>query len=273
MKKFCAFIFSVLLCLSGCGTESTITADFNSSFKGINGCAVFYSPSENKYVYYNEEACNERVSPYSTFKIPCTLIGLENGILDSENSRMEYSGDIYPFDSWNNDLTLSEAFQASCVWYFRQVADRIGPYKMQETLNALDYGNKDISQWEGSGLNEQSDLNGFWLGSSLLISPVEQIKVISDIFEGNTKFSPRNIEILKNIMKAESVGDIRVYGKTGTGKDNSAWFTGFFEKGKNKIYFALYMHDEKAKGIAGADAKAAVYDIIKNNYAVENSRQ
>lgn len=266
MKKFLIFIFFVLICLNGCGTEKA-EADFSESFNGVKGCAVLYLPSENEYIYYNEEKCNERVSPYSTFKIPCTLIGLENGVLESENSHMKYSGDKYPFDSWNGDITLEEAFKSSCVWYFRQIADKIGPYKMQEALNNIDYGNKDISQWEGSGLNEKTDLNGFWLGSSLLISPLEQVRIISDIFENNTDFSPQNIEILKNIMETESIGNIRVFGKTGTGQDNSAWFTGFFEKEGQKIYFALYMHDED-KSIAGADAKSAVYDIIERNFEV-----
>ena len=37
----------------------------------------------------------------------------------------------YPFDMWNKDMNLNEAFQTSCVWYFRQVIDNIGQEKLK----------------------------------------------------------------------------------------------------------------------------------------------
>lgn len=42
----------------------------------------------------------------------------------------------------------------------------------------MDYGNKDISEWEGSNINSYEELNGFWLSSSLKISPLQQVKVL-----------------------------------------------------------------------------------------------
>lgn len=53
--------------------------DYKDCFNGINGCAVFYSPEENKYTFYNKDMCDKQVSPCSTFKIVSTLIGLNNG--------------------------------------------------------------------------------------------------------------------------------------------------------------------------------------------------
>ena len=52
--------------------------------------------------------------------------------------------------AWNGNLTLAEAFQSSCVWYFRQVIDQVGQASVAQQLAALDYGNQDISQWEGA---------------------------------------------------------------------------------------------------------------------------
>ena len=46
------------------------------------------------------------------------------------------------------DLTLEEAFQNSCIWYFREVIDLVGRDKMQEELKNLQYGNCDISGME-----------------------------------------------------------------------------------------------------------------------------
>lgn len=43
------------------------------------------------------------------------------------------------------------------------------------------------------------ELNGFWLGSSLKISPYEQVEVISKIFEGKSFYDNENVEILKKL--------------------------------------------------------------------------
>ena len=71
--------------------------------------------------HINEEIANKQYSPYSTFKIVSTLMGLHNGVVMDENSKMNYDGTIYPIEMWNSNLTLGEAFDTSCIWYFRQV--------------------------------------------------------------------------------------------------------------------------------------------------------
>lgn len=246
--------------------EITI-ADYSDLFQGIQGSAVFYNPTSNLLTLYNENECKTQYSPYSTFKIPAALIGLEAKVLTSEESKMHYSGKKYFFDYWNKDLTLKEAFSLSCVWYFRQVIDNIGEEQMQKSLNELEYGNRDISQWEGSPINEQADTNGFWLDSSLKISSVEQIEVLDKIFEGKTNFSFESISILKNIMYTDDINNVSVYGKTGSGKDNTAWFVGFTEKNNEKTYFAIHLDDKTTDNIAGAKAKEIAYSIIDKYYS------
>ena len=56
---------------------------------------------------------------------------------------------------------------------------------MTNFINTLNYGNCDISQWEGSGFNKNSLIDGFWLESSLLISPREQEGWFVGFFESN----------------------------------------------------------------------------------------
>ena len=72
------------------------TLDLSGNFNGITGCAVLYSPSENKYSLYNKDMAEQEVSPYSTFKIISTLIGLHNDIIKDEISTMNYDGTQYP---------------------------------------------------------------------------------------------------------------------------------------------------------------------------------
>lgn len=243
-------------------TEEEII-DLNDEFGGINGCMVLYNPLEDRYYFYNEEMAKEEVSPYSTFKIVSTLAGLNNGVIKDKTSTMNYSGVQYPNPEWNANLTLEEAFQTSCIWYFRQVIDSVGYTEMQNEINELDYGNKDLSEWEGSNINSYEELNGFWLSSSLKISPFEQTKILSQIFEGKSIYNSQNIEILKEIMLIQNEESQKIYGKTGSGSNGEAWFVGFMEEAGQRIYFSTYLSDSsKSKEISGNMAKEITLNVV-----------
>ena len=151
---------------------------------------------------YNKELALTQRSPCSTFKIISSLIGLENGIIDPDNSVRPWSGEIFWNEDWNRDINFSDAFRTSCVWYFRQVTDDIGKVKMQNELNKLKYGNCDISDWEGklNTNNNNRALTGFWIESSLKISPKEQVEVMERIFGTDSTYSERTQNILKQVM-------------------------------------------------------------------------
>lgn len=240
------------------------TVDLSGAFEGISGCAVIYSPVQEQYSFYNADMCRQEKSPYSTFKIISALSGLQNGVITDETSVMGYDGTEYGNPEWNTDLTLEEAFQKSCIWYFRKVIDSVGDHKMQEELNALQYGNCDISEWKGSNINSMENLNGFWLGSSLKISPLKQVQVLAKIFEGQSNYDSSNIEILKRIMFVDKSSAQEIYGKTGTGENGKAWFVGFSESGGERKYFAVYLEDSAQKEqISGNKAKEIALKILK----------
>lgn len=237
--------------------------DLSGVFQGINGCAVIYLPAQKKYFFYNEEMCRKEDSPFSTFKIIMTLSGLKNGVIADETSKMNYNGTVYGNPDWNGDLTLKEAFQKSCVWYFRQVVDSVGETVIKEELKSLQYGNCDTSEWRGSNLNPIVELNGFWLDSSLKISPVEQVEVLKKIFEGQSNYDNQMIEILKNIMLVDENSTRKTYGKTGTGINGEAWFVGFSESGGSREYFAIFLDDSmQKKEISGSKAKEIALEIF-----------
>lgn len=193
--------------------------DFSNVFNSINGCAVLYSPSEDRYSFYNKDMAEQEVSPYSTFKIISTLAGLHNNIIEDETSTMNYNGTEYPNPEWNENLTLQTAFQTLCIQHFRQILDSVGADEIKKELTELGYGNCDISQWEGSNVNPYEDLNGFWLNLSLKISPLEQVKILSKIFEGESMYDSENIGILKSVMLIQDNEEQKIYGKTGSGSD------------------------------------------------------
>ena len=228
----------------------------------MDGCAVILDA--DRYAFYNEADSSVQVSPCSTFKIVSTLIGLQNQVITSEDSTMGYDDTQYPMEEWNGDLSLSEAFQNSCVWYFRKVIDQVGEEKTKAELEDLGYGNCDVSEWQGNHSNPISELNGFWLESSLKISPLEQVNVLQKIFEGKTRYSEKTVDVLKQVMLIETNEYGSFYGKTGTGMNHNAWFAGVLEREDSNLYFAVYIDDENVGEVNGSKAKEIAINTVKD---------
>lgn len=251
--------------------EPMITeVDWSNYFEEINGAAVIYDPTENGYQIYNQELALTRRSPCSTFKIISSLIALENGIIEPDHSTRIWSGEVFWNEDWNQDINFSDAFHASCVWYFREVIDEIGKDRMQDELNELQYGNCDISDWNGelNTNNNNPALTGFWIESSLLISPKEQTEVIERIFGDETNYSEETRNQLKQVMLlSEPVGsDILIYGKTGMGMSYGivvdSWFTGFADTPEKRIYFCVYLGETENKDVSSAKAREIAIEIV-----------
>ena len=151
--------------------------DLSNDFNGVNGCAVLYSPSKNKYSFYNKDMAEQQVSPYSTFKIISTLIGLHNNIIKDETSTLNYNGTQYPNSEWNENLTLQKAFQTSCIWYFHQIINSVGEEEVKKELSELDYGNCDVSAREGSDI-VNIGLHFFSRMFDLMLPPVAKHSIV-----------------------------------------------------------------------------------------------
>ncbi|MGL5415897.1 MAG: penicillin-binding transpeptidase domain-containing protein [Clostridium sp.] len=266
----------VSISLVACGREAKETAikenedivreeiikkevNYKDNFKEINGSAVFFTPEENTYNIYNKELSEKRISPYSTFKILTSLMGLSKDVVKTSDTKLGYDGTIHWREQWNKDITFKEAFRESCVWYYEKIVDSLDKEYVQKILNELDYGNKNISDWNENGHNT------FWISSSLKVSAMEQVEVLSKIFEGKTSFAEKDIEMIKDFMLVKTEDNYKVYGKTGSGSKKYSWFTGFFEKDEKKTYFAIVL-DEDNKEVSGAIAKEIVFDIIDKNF-------
>ena len=248
--------------------------DLKKYFDDLNGTIIFYNPENEKYIVYNEQLSEKPSSPCSTFKIFSTYVGLLTNHIDPENSLRRWNGTKYWMNEWNRDIDLDNAFKYSCVWYYRRVIDDIGQETMQQYLNEYNYGNKDISDWKGDlNTNEPSyDLKGFWIESSLKISPKEQTQVISKIFANLQKANNQAvINEMKHVMLAYENTDqnLKIYGKTGYGVVNDepadAWFVGMYEVNGKTNYFALRLDNPKNAESTSVKAKEIAINIIKDN--------
>ncbi len=249
-----------------------VEADWSGYFDGMNGCAVLYDADKMQYTIYQEELVLTERSPCSTFKIISSLIALENGIIQPDHSLRTWSGEVFWNKKWNQDIDFSGAFRESCVWYYREVINEIGPELMRKELDSLRYGNCDISDWEGrlNTNNSNRALTGFWIESSLKISPKAQTEVMERIFGEQSDYSEETIDELKKVMllTEQEQGDTLIYGKTGMGKAQGvvvdAWFTGFAERGQDKVYFCVYLGQTDDKNVSSAVAKEIAVQIVSD---------
>lgn len=247
-----------------------IDVDWSGYFHGLNGAAVVYDVSERRYSVYNRELALARRPPCSTFKVISSLIALENGIIEPENSTRIWSGEIFWNENWNHDIDFHEAFRTSCVWYFRNVIDEVGYGLMQKELDQLQYGNRDISDWEGC-LNLDNDnraLTGFWIESSLMISPKEQTEVMERIFGESTAYTDKTLNELKQVMLVTEQNDmdVSIYGKTGLGTVGGivadAWFVGFADGPGRRIYYCVYLGRTDGMDVSSTIAKEIAIRIV-----------
>lgn len=232
--------------------------DFEKYASGFTGTFIVYDETKDQYIVFNKSQSTKRLSPCSTFKIYNSLIGLETGVLDSEDvyTLYKWDGTQYAFPAWNHDQTLASATRDSVVWYFQRLATNIGAERMQENLNKIGYGNRDIS----------GGLTTFWLRSSLQISAREQVDLLYKLYSGKLQVSHDNIEVVKrNITLSESNG-IRFMGKTGSGFEDGkwklGWFVGCIEKQGRRYYFATNI--QALDGATGGKAREITKVILKD---------
>lgn len=175
------------------------------------GTFVAYDYRDNDYVFINQSMANKPLSPCSTFKILNSAIALETGVATNEEFLIPWDQDKDPPKSswpkaWRQHHSLQSAVRNSVVWYFQEIARRIGKTRMKSYLDKVGYGNQDIS----GGIDE------FWLSSSLKISPVSQVRFLRSFFGYKTSFSKRTVNIVKAMLLKERTSDYILYAKTGT---------------------------------------------------------
>ncbi|RYD52703.1 MAG: class D beta-lactamase [Sphingobacteriales bacterium] len=221
---FC--ILSVIALASCRETRIHEEADWQKNYElpGIRNASFILRDHSHEAVYFmNKEECLRRTLPASTFKIFNSLVALETGIAPDDNLKIQWDGVVREMSEWNKDLTLREAFRASAVWYYQEVARRIGKPVMQHYLDTANYGNKTIS-----------GIDTFWLDGSLQISPDEQVGLLKRLYFAELPFAERTQRIVKSMMLWEDSSAYKLYYKTGWGCVNKTtdvlWVAGFTER-------------------------------------------
>lgn len=209
--------------------------DWNKFFKekNIGGCFLLYHLNSNKYYVYNPDRTDSQFIPASTFKIFNSLAALESGAVKDENEIIKWDGVKRDIESWNKDHNMRTAFRNSVVWFYQEIARRIGYEKMHEYINLVGYGNRNI----------QGGIDLFWLQGDLRITPKQQVEFLVRFFKDSLPFSKRSMDIVKDIMIWEQNERYIMRAKTGWGlrfDKQIGWFVGYIETlpGKDIYFFA-----------------------------------
>lgn len=213
--------------------------DLGRHFGELEGTFVLLDGQTGERLRYNPERAATRFLPASTFKIANTLIALETGVVAGPEAPLTRDTlqaprqDWWPA-SWAQDHTLSTAMRGSVVWYYQELARRVGRERMQSYLERFDYGNRDAS----GGIDQ------FWLTGGLGISADEQVDFLRRFFHGELGVDERSTGIVKEMLILEDTPDYRLSGKSGwvgLGEADApqvGWLVGYLERGTEVHFFA-----------------------------------
>jgi beta-lactamase class D len=168
--------------------------------------------------------------PASTFKIPNTLIALEEGAIADEKQVLKWDGKNNVYAAWNKDQTLESAFKTSCIWFYQDLARRIGLDRYNVWLAKLSYGNGQAGP----------NLDNFWLEGDLKINAHEQVAFLKRLYRRELPVKESSYELLRRLMVVEQTPDYTVRAKTGW-VDKIGWYVGYVESGGKVWFFAMNM--------------------------------
>lgn len=240
-----------------------IRKDFKRYFEEANldGSFVMYHENKDSWFFCNKEQFNQKFIPASTFKICNSLIGLETGVIKDENFVIPWDSVVRPVTKWNKDHDLKTAFKNSAVWYYQELARRVGGKQMKYWLDKAQYGNADTSGW----------IDHFWLTGGLRITPAQQIQFLRKLKNNQLPFSQRSMDIVKKIMIVKDTLGCVVRAKTGWGGGNPdvAWYVGYVERNKDVFYFATCIQSRGEPGPSfGEDRTRITYKILKDLHVI-----
>lgn len=222
----------------------------------IKGTFVLKNISNNKLKIYNIKRSDSAYLPASTFKIINSMIAIQTSAIESVDDTIKWDGIDKGWEPWNKDQVMKTAMPISCVWFYQELARRIGEKQMQYWINKANYGNRNIGK----------EIDNFWLEGDLRITAKEQILFIEKLVNNELPFDKQNQETVKEIMVTDSTETYIIHSKTGW-TNQIGWNVGYIETKDNKWIFAMNQDI-----IEKQDAKCRekiTYEILKSEKIIE----
>lgn len=216
---------------------------------GISGTVIVENLKGDKTFVCGAEGADRRFLPASTFKIPNTLIALEEGAVKSPTEIIAWDGKDKGSREWNKDQSIMTALPSSCVWFYQELARRVGNEAYLRRLKAMDYGNAKTGK----------NLATFWLDGDLRISPKEQIVFLKKVYREELPYMRSSYAALKDALIVRRGPGYVVRAKTGWTMRVSpqiGWYVGYAET-KDEVWFFAARIDIRSDRDAAFREKAA----------------
>lgn len=204
----------------------------------VTGTIIIESLSGDKRYVHNVSRSTQAFSTASTFKIPNTLIALNENLIVGADSVIKWDGVERDYAVWNKDQTLRSAFQFSCVWCYQYFASKIGSIKYREYIAKLGYGD----------LKSNFNTTTFWLDNGITITADQQIEFLRGVQQRRFPFADRSYNTLRDIMLVESTESYQLRAKTGWAarvNPQVGWFVGYLEAPDEVWLFATNLEITK----------------------------
>jgi len=274
VKKMLKVMNIVMLAsLAGLASTAVLAQQGDLCIEGSTDCTFvllseMITAKNTNMLLVNKKRAVQPYSPFSTFKVANSLIGLDTKVIENAKQPLTFDQAKYPVQKWwpavwkLPSYNLSSAYKFSMVAIYRQLASDIGQQRMQSYVTNFVYGNQNIS----------SGIDNFWLDGSMKISAVEQVTFLQRMHQKKLAVNPENIEKLKEVMLVESTADYKLYAKTGAGRANGAdkkdksmlgWYIGFVENTAGVHYFAFNFTRDSY-----AEMKASRISTVRNHLKV-----
>jgi beta-lactamase class D len=206
----------------------------------LEGTFVLLDVAGARLTIVNPKLAARGFIPASTFKIPNTLIGLATGVIPGERFALAWDGTRHEREAQNQDHDLASAMRVSVVWFYQEIARRIGRARMQDGVDAFAYGNRDLS----------GPIDRFWLDGKLRISPRQQVDFLRKLQARELPMvTDAHARILERLILLEEATTHAYHGKTGTGFEGGraiAWLVGTtVHEGRPYVYALLVLAPRK----------------------------
>lgn len=245
MRNWLALVVTAI-CFASC-SQNNVTID-NSLKKyfddnHVEGSFGLFNNGNGEFTIYNLRRFKDSTYlPASTFKIVNSLIGLETGKISDEKMMIKWDGVVRTYPSgdtaaeWNKDLTMEEAFKASAVPYYQEVARRIGKDTMQFWIDSLGYG----SRYQKPKIGK---IDTFWLDNTVKVTPDEQLGLVKKLYFDQLPFQKRSMRVVKDLMVMEKNANYTLAYKTGWGFSENGnavgWMVGWMVENQHPYFFSL----------------------------------
>lgn len=234
--------------VSSANSPSGAVVDIGQRFRkhDVTGTFALLSVQDDTLLIHNPARADQEFRPASTFKIPNSLIALEAGAVADENVVLRWEArkhSVGPQSTWK-DQSLRTALAASAVWFYQEMARRVGETTMKERLDRIGYGNRSTA----------GGLDRFWLTGGLRISPRQQMEFLRRLYADELPFSERTRRIVKDILVLESTAAYVLRGKTGLarpdGRSGVGWFVGWVQRGNHAWIFVSNIATNESTDLA-----------------------